>query len=316
MIDSGAASGPMPAILSGDPVIMDGAMGTELDRRGTSIASTDWVDSTLGAPLDLAAIHQSYAEAGAQLHIANTFATARHVLSEVGLGDRFEQINRDAVAHCRQAIERSERARCWIAGSISTYMIGSDRGRLPPAGELEANARDQAAILADAGCEMIVLEMLHDVEISCCLMRAAASTGLPVSVGLTVVFDEEGGVVLRGLKTGASDGHIGLEVALPRILLNMKDDYPWILTIMHSDLAETDTAVKLVRERWAGPMGVYPNSGKLADDHRWDHRAVCTTDEYVLHAKAWIDQGAGFVGGCCGIGPDHIRALASALKVA
>jgi S-methylmethionine-dependent homocysteine/selenocysteine methylase len=301
-------------MLSGDPVIMDGAMGTELDRRGTSIASADWVASTIGAPADLDAIHHAYAQAGAQLHIANTFATARHVLCEVGLGDRFEQLNRDAVALCRQAVERAGVDTYWIAGSISTYMIGSDRGRLPPVPELEAHARDQASILADAGCDMIVLEMLHDVETSCCLMRAAASSGLPVSVGLTVVFDDQGEVVLRGLKTGARDGCQALKTALPDVLLDMEGDYPWILTIMHSDLAETDAALEVVRERWAGPIGIYPNAGKFVQGHGWDHRKICTPDEFVQRAMAWAAQGAGFIGGCCGIGPDHIQALVRAAR--
>lgn len=304
----------MTSILSGDPVIMDGAMGTELDRRGTSIASRDWVASTLGAPEDLEEIHRAYAEAGAQLHIANTFATARHVLAEVGLEERFEELNRDAEARCRSAIEAAGSGPHWIAGSISTYMIGSDRGRLPPLPQLEANARAQAEILAGAGCEMIVLEMLHDVETSLCLMRAAASTGLPVSVGLTVVFDEDKRPVLRGLKTGSAGAQqVLLEEALPPIVAGMADSYPWILTVMHSDLEETDAALKLIREHWAGPVGIYPNSGKFTDGYGWDHRTVCSADDFVQHAKGWAAAGAGFIGGCCGIGPDHIRALANGL---
>ncbi|MEM8690214.1 MAG: homocysteine S-methyltransferase family protein [Pseudomonadota bacterium] len=304
----------LAALLSNPPLLMDGAMGTELDRRGTSIASTDWVASTLGAPDDVAAIHKSYAEAGAELHIANTFATARHVLAEVGLADRFEDLNRDAVAQCRTSIEAVGAGPCWIAGSISTYMIGSDRGRLPAHGELLRNASDQAAILADEDCHMIVLEMLHDVETSACLMEAAAITGLPVSVGLTVVFDEDRRPVMRGLKTGTSTGQLSLEAALPPLLTQMEGDYPWILTLMHSDLDETDAALDVVRSHWDGPIGVYPNSGKFTDGYGWDHRAICTPQEFSAHASAWADAGAAFIGGCCGIGPDHIRAFAEAQK--
>ncbi len=305
---------PLAALLSNPPLLMDGAMGTELDRRGTSIASTDWVASTLGAPDDVAAIHKSYAEAGARLHIANTFATGRHVLAEVGLADRFEELNRDAVAQCRAAIEAASSGPFWIAGSISTYMIGSDRGRLPARGELLRNAGDQAAILADEGCHMIVLEMLHDVETSSCLMESAATTGLPVSVGLTVVFDEDRRPVMRGLKTGRSSGQLSLDEALPLLLAQMEGDYPWILTVMHSDLDETDAALDVVRAHWDGPFGVYPNSGKFTDGYGWDHQAICTPQEFTEHATAWAAAGAAFIGGCCGIGPDHIRAFAEAQK--
>ncbi|MEM1197775.1 MAG: homocysteine S-methyltransferase family protein [Pseudomonadota bacterium] len=305
----------LAAMHENPPLIMDGAMGTELDRRGTSIASTDWVASTLGAPEDVASIHKSYTQAGAQLHIANTFATGRHVLAEVGLADRFEELNRDAVVQCRASVEGAGDRPFWIAGSISTYMIGSDRGRLPAHGELLQNASDQAAILADEGCHMIVLEMLHDVETSSCLMEAAATTGLPVSVGLTVVFDEDRRPVMRGLKTGSGSGQLSLEEALPPLLSQMEGDYPWILTVMHSDLDETDAALELVHAHWDGPIGVYPNSGKFTDGYGWDHRAICTPQEFTEHANAWAVAGAGFIGGCCGIGPDHIHAFAKARSV-
>lgn len=285
-------------------------MGTELDRRGTQIASRDWAASTLGAARDLAEIHASYAEAGAQLHIANTFAAARHVLEEFGLGHRFEALNRAAVDHCRRAIQTAGPRPSWIAGSISTYMPGSDRGHLPPGDVLGANAREQAALLADAGCDMIVLEMLHDVETSLCLMRAAASTGLPVSVGLTVVSDAAGRIVLRGQHTGAGRGQVPLEAALPRLLAEMSAAYPWVLTVMHSDLEETSGALEMVRAHWPGPVGVYPNSGRFTDGYGWDHRTVCTPDAFADCARRWAAPGLGFIGGCCGIGPDHIRALA------
>ncbi len=305
----------MSTLTSGTPLIMDGAMGTELDRRGTKIASKDWVASTLGAPEDLDAIHQSYARAGAQLHIANTFAAGRHVLAEVGLADQFEVLNRSAVEHCRQAITAAGPGPYWIAGSLSTYMIGSDRGRLPPKAELAKNSHDQAALLADAGCHMIVLEMLHDVEVSLTLMRAAQATGLPVSVGLTVVFGADVRPVLRGLKTDAAQEGQPLEAALPPIIDAMADDYPWILTIMHSDLPETDVALKMVRERWSGPTGVYPNAGMFTDGYGWDHRTVCSPEDFADRAELWADLGAGFIGGCCGLGPEHIRALAGRFDV-
>ncbi|MEM7430020.1 MAG: homocysteine S-methyltransferase family protein, partial [Pseudomonadota bacterium] len=127
----------------------------------------------------------------------------------------------------------------------------------------------------------------------------------------TVVFVDVGEIVLRGLKTGADSGQLALKAALPEILPDMEGEYPWILTIMHSDLEETDAALELVRNFWAGPTGVYPNSGRFTDGYGWDHRTVCTPGEFVRHAQVWTDQGVGFIGGCCGIGPDHIRALAN-----
>ena len=63
----------LDALKSEVPLIMDGAMGTELERRETHISSEDWVSLTLRTMKDTEAVHSEYALAGAKLHIANTF---------------------------------------------------------------------------------------------------------------------------------------------------------------------------------------------------------------------------------------------------
>ena len=70
------------------PLLMDGAMGTELTRRGAPIGAAKWVGSTLDMAGDVADLHRAYDRAGAKLHIANTFAAARHVLRQLPLPGR------------------------------------------------------------------------------------------------------------------------------------------------------------------------------------------------------------------------------------
>ncbi len=300
------------ALASGPPIVMDGAMGTELTRRGSPIGADDWVASTLGLASDVAEIHRSYAEAGARLHIANSFATARHVLAEVGLEDRFEDLNRAAVRLCRENVTLERGPAPWIAGSLSTYVIGSDRGRLPPLPVFEANAREQAAILAEEGCDLFVLEMLHEVETSLALMRATASFGMPVSIGLTCVFGEDGEVVLLDL--ARSGRPLALGKALPAILAGAPAEDDWIVTIMHSELDVSDAALDIVAELWPGPIGVYPNSGLYLFPNGWDFDSVCTPEDFVAHAETWASKGARIIGGCCGVGPQQIAAFSAALE--
>ena len=282
-------------------------MGTELTRQGTEIGAAEWVTSTLELADQVAALHRAYANAGARLHIANTFATARHVLAQLGQEDRFEAMNRAAVQICRDAVGDG-----WVAGSVSTYVIGSDRAHLPRGPELARNVADQAALLADSGCDMIVLEMLFDAETSVTMIEAAVQAGLPISVGLTCVAGPDSEVYLRGEYTGRLRHELLLETALPEIVRALPDDA--VLTIMHSDLDVTDRALEIAHRHWSGQLGVYPNSGRLIPPNFWDHEAICTPEVFVAHAARWIEQGVAFVGGCCGIGPDHIAALVNALK--
>jgi 5-methyltetrahydrofolate--homocysteine methyltransferase len=299
----------LDALKSEVPLIMDGAMGTELERRETHISSEDWVSLTLRTMKDTEAVHSEYALAGAKLHIANTFATARHNLDALGLGKQFETKNRDAVSICRRASRLNGNVNSWVAGSVSTYVIGGLRNKLPSSSKLLKNSQDQAAILAEAGCDMIVLETLHDVETTLILMEAAADTGLPISVGLTVLKNTEGQIVLRGLEMDQDNSKPPLRNALQEISNHMERGYPWILTIMHSGLEETSQALKLITENWDGMTGIYPNSGTWQNSVGLDYTTACTPRTFLKYAKSWGKNGASFIGGCCGIGPDHIKEI-------
>ncbi len=294
-------------ILSKRILVMDGAMGTELLRPGRTLHSRDWIETTLGSPDEVEAIHRSYCEAGAQVHIANTFATSRHVLRAAGVETRFEDLNRGAVALCAKVIAESGRANQWIAGSVSTYVIGSDRAGLPALAELQDNVREHVLLLADAGCGLIALEMLFDVETSIAMMMAAAVADLPVLVGLTCVFDQNGAVRLRGERRGRQG--VLLSEGLPEIISAMTPGTDWILGLMHSDLDVTDEAMQIACAHWAGPLAVYPNSGAVLQPDGWDFDAVCSPQHFTAAVQRWTAQGATIVGGCCGLGPQHIAAL-------
>ena len=106
-------------------------------------------------PEILRRIHADYIDAGAEIHIVNSFALARHVLEPAGYGDQVEIFNRRAVELCREAIATAGTGRRhWIAGSLSTFSDKSDRSRLPQRAGLRANYDEQAAILSAAGVDL------------------------------------------------------------------------------------------------------------------------------------------------------------------
>ena len=134
--------------------------------------------------------------------IANTYATAPHHLAAAGFGDRAREINVRSVEIALEARAAAADGPAWVAGSLSLMAPGfQSANRLAPA-EHAAQLRMQAEWLAEAGADLLAVEMLRDVEWSTAAMDAALSVGLPVWAGFSCVVDERGALVTQGSVAG------------------------------------------------------------------------------------------------------------------
>ncbi|HRB11949.1 MAG TPA: homocysteine S-methyltransferase family protein, partial [Vicinamibacteria bacterium] len=86
---------------------------------------------------------------------------------------------------------------------------------------------------------------------------------------------------------------------------------PTVVNIMHSEIEAIPQAIELVRQRWSGPIGVYPESGYFTKPH-WNFVDVIPPADLATAAASWVAAGARLLGGCCGTGPEHIQALQAA----
>lgn len=292
------------------PVLMDGAINTELSRKGILFTTMEWLRVNLDDPRMVADIHQDYARAGAELHIANSFASARHVLEPMGLGDDYEALNRAAVT---QAASHPQ----WIAGSLSTYAAEHNRRNLPAPDVLERNFAEQSLILADAGCDMLALEMLFDIEVSVAMVKGAEQAGVPISIGLVCVCEPDGQVKLFGTGRDNLGGtqNVLLSESLPRILDALRDRTKVVVSIMHCEVGHVAPILAVIRKHWDGLVAAYPNIGHYAPPGGWDVTAGCSAHEFANGGEEWIAHGINIVGGCCGAGPEHIRMLASRMNI-
>lgn len=299
----------MQRIGQGGTLLLDGAMGTELERRGVPMHGKAWSAAAMEShPEVVRQVHADYLRAGAQVHIVNSFALARHVLEPAGLGDGVEGFNRRAVELAREAIAAAEPGRPqWLAGSLSTFADKTDRSRLPRGARLRANFAEQAGILQAAGVDLFALEMLCDVAISLEMLHAAAASGLPVMLGFTCIWGEDGkGVETMAREAGLSAQPLG--ACLRRVLAAVPAGTPTIVAVMHSEFDVTQAALEVVFQEWSGPVAVYPNSGDFVYPN-WRFDTVCTPEAFAEAAEGWIERGARLVGGCCGVGLAHIAAL-------
>ena len=287
----------------GGIIVLDGAMGTELQRRGVPMDDAAWsAAALLTHPDTVREVHEDYIRAGADLIITNTFSTARHVLEPAGMGERFRELNNRAVELAEEARAAADRP-VFIAGSISTFTARYDYSYEPPAEKARANYREQAEVLAGAGVDVIALEMMRDLEQTTYAIEAAVATGLQVWIGFSCkAADDDGTVALW-------DGRHTLGEALERITTLEAS----LVSIMHTRTEDTPAALREVTGRWSGPVGAYPHSGEFIMPN-WQFIDMISPEGFAAEAQGWLSMGARVIGGCCGIGPEHIRLLKERLS--
>jgi homocysteine S-methyltransferase len=297
----------------GDVVVIDGGTGTQLQVQGAPMDDEIWsARASLEHPELVQSVHEAYIRAGAEVIIANTFATNRAALEPAGLGDRVAEANRSAVRAALRARESAGRPVA-VAGSMSSFCViamhglgdappDPDGGEDPRFPSL-ANFREQAALLADAGVDLIALELMDAPGYGRAAIQAATETGLPVWLGVAPVLGDDGSLV--------TDPVMGTGLGLTELLRQLVTPDLAAVTVMHAKPDVCGQAIGVIRESFGGPIGVYAESGDW-DAPNWVFNGL-SPDEYLLQADSWVSSGAQIIGGCCGVGPEHIRALSGSL---
>lgn len=297
-------------LADGDTIVLDGATGTELQKRGAPMDDGAWCAvATASHPGLLRAIHEDYIRAGADIVTANTFASARHLLERAGIGERTAELNRLAVRVAREAAARAgdEVGRgIAVAGSLSTMRpVGKGTDQRDPGVDLAtipwaANLREAAELQAEAGADLLLLEMMSDLEHGGLALKAALATGLPVWVGLSA---------------RRRDGE----------LMSFRDDGPTFATlvrhyaaqpigalgVMHTSLPDTEDALGILLDQASMPVMAYPEAGYFRSPD-WQFTEV-EPEALAAATCDWVRRGVRVVGGCCGLGPSHIAAVAAAV---
>ena len=289
---------------AGKPVVIDGGMGTLLEQSGVPMDGKVWSGrAVLTHPDAVLQAHEAYIAAGAEVIIANTFAAARHMLEPGGLGDHVKEINLNAVRLAQQARDNVATEAVAIAGSICEWAPTDDsKWHTPEA--VGRSTREQAEILAQAGVDLIALEMCQRIDFSVATVEAALEFGLPVWIGVSA----------RSHKGSSSLSVFDYQELDFKSLVKSLAGYPsMMINIMHTPVTDVDEALSIAKQYWDGPVGIYPESGYFTMPN-WQFIDVIEPDELAKLAQTWVDNGVRMVGGCCGLGPEHIAALRQALN--
>ena len=290
----------------GEPVVLDGGGGTELERRGYVDRLRLWSAGAVeDAPETVVRIHRDYIDAGAQVITTQTFTCCRRRFRKAGAEALFEPLTRGAVALAIQARRDARRPDVLIAGSISPLEHCYHPELAPRGDDSYAEHLESVRLLAAAGTDLILVETMNTVDEARAALRAARTSGLDVVVGFCC---GRWGRLLSG--EPVRDAVRALDPLGPAAYAINCTPVP-LATRAAADLAAAT----------ATPFGVYANAGDWSDG-TWsrvfgaEFIFELDPDAYLAHAVTWRELGAAFVGGCCGTGPAHVRRLAGAFGAA
>jgi len=270
---------------AGPPLLLDSAMGSELERRGLELDLPLWSARALvEAPELVAAIHRENVEAGADVLTANTFRTTRFALDESGNPERASELARLAVRLAREAAGAAPRP-VMVAGSVAP-LFDCYRPDLVPedASRLVAEHARLVGDLALEGVDFLLLETFGTSREALAAAQAARESSVPFVVSFVT---DGGGRLLSGESLEEAAGAVREAGALA-VCLNCVSSRR-----IGADLA------RLAGVSAGLPFGAYANILSEED----------SPERYAREAQEWLTLGARIVGGCCGTGPPHIEAI-------
>lgn len=284
----------MNRVAAGERVLMNGATGTEVERRGVPQMDNGWNGGgILSAPDIVRQVHREYLDQGAEIIISNTFATNEHILRGAGQVEAFDTFNRRGVELAIEARTEAGAHDALVAGAIAYWSFA---GAPPEPEALRDSTGAQAAIMADAGADFLILEMMAERDRMLATLDGAATSGLPVWAGLSCVPDERGEMVLL---------HGG---PLVDALTSLRDHGASVVGIMHTDVEDVPACLDILEAGWSGETYVYAHSGRMVDG-AWTFDNVISPENYATCAAEWVARGIKIIGGCCGIGPAHMACV-------
>jgi len=283
-------------IISERTLILDGAMGTELQKRGFLFDVGAPEELNLRFPERIQEVQLDYLRAGSDIIIANTFGANRHKLADYGLAEKVEELN---IAGVRIAREIAVPFGACVAGDMGP--IGAYISPLGPISFDEAYKlfAEQAKALQKAGSDLIFIETMAEIrEMKAAIIACRDNFGGPVIAQMTFTPDGNtvtGTGVLAFIAVAEACGADAIGV---NCSAGPKDLLPIIKTIC------ANTSL---------PVSFKPNAGLPTLVNR-ETVFPGTCEDFVAFSLKAQALGVNMIGGCCGTTPEFIKSLSAQLK--
>ena len=291
-----------------DTIILDGAIGAELEKKGAKMHKDLWCGTcSVESPDLVKKVHEEYILAGADIITTNTYATTPIAMKQYGFDDQINDFNKKSVQIAKEAVKNSNKDIA-VAGSVSTfgslYKFGTEA--------MKPGFKEQLKILSGEGVDLIILEaMSSQADIVETIIECSLESKLPVWLSISCVIDDKTNKVMLGYND-TIDSDTSIYEDFETSINNFSKIHKGPILIAHSDIEVTGQAIKIAKKKFNGVLGAYPNRGHYEKPH-WKFVDNITPNEYLEKAKSWVEDGAQIVGGCCGVGVEEIKAI-SVLK--
>ena len=277
-------------------LVADGAMGSLLYEAVDGLRCVEELNSSHSEEVFRA--HQAYIAAGAQLIETNTFGANRFKLNSLGLAERVAELNHRGVKLAREAREAAKHE-VLIGGSIGPLGVALQVRELPEE-EISSIFKEQAGALEERGVDLFLLETFSDIgELSIAINAIRSFSKLPIVAELT--FSEEG-TTIGG--THPREAWETLKQKNIQVIGANCTIGPQLLIPVLRELSQSATL----------PLSAMPNAGfpKRVGDRIVYPRS--SPEYFALFAREAAELGARILGGCCGTTPEHVQAIAEAVK--
>ena len=281
------------AALEKDFLIGDGGYGAILQSRGLGPEESIelW---NLTNPREIEEIHRDFIQAGSELIQTNTFGANRIALARHALAEKVEEINRAGVEIARRAAE----GKVFVVSSF-----GPSGGLIEPYGDLTKEQlyeafREQAEALAQAGVDGFFVETFVSIEEAEIAVSAAQETGLPVAASLAF---QANGATAFGVKPEQAVARLsaaGAEVIGANCGIGPAELFPIMQEFKRCYSGLTIAQPKAGSPQLVQGRAVFPK----------------TPESMAVYALRFRNLGVNIIGGCCGTRPEHIQAMARALR--
>lgn len=286
--------------------LLDGGMGQELVARSGDEPTPLWATRVMiDHPGLVRAIHDDYFAAGATVATTNTYSIHHDRLERFDLDYLFHALHLRALAEVHES--RGAHGSGRIAGSLGP-LVATYRPEVTQPVDVAAPKYAEIARILGPHVDLFLCETLASVEMCEGAVKGAAVAGKPVWLSVTV--DDHDGSCLR-----SGERIEDLQRAI--------DAYPVAAVLANCSVPEAMAAALAGLSKLGLPFGAYANgfthiSGNFLKDaptvKELTHRHDLTPEKYADFAMSWIEAGATIVGGCCEVGPAHIRHLAERIR--
>jgi S-methylmethionine-dependent homocysteine/selenocysteine methylase len=285
-----------------DPfTVIDGGLSTALELLGADISGPLWTAQTvIDDPALLERAHRSFVEAGADIIATASYQCGTKQFEAIGLSSKEA---RDALAStttiARRAVEGTSVAVAASVGPFGASLAnGSEyNGRYGVEWQqVEDYHREKLAILVDSGADLIAIETIPLADEALLIAEILEELGAPPAWFSFGFADETQTYGLDPVDKAV----LSIAGYADLVAIGMNCTHPRYVDSLLASMSELVSGIPLI---------VYPNHGR-----EWDAVARCwigdsTSISAVETVKRWVDLGARFIGGCCGIGPEDIAHL-------